>query len=85
MPNYTLEQKQDINERVNKANAFIKEQELALDILSYKVFLQLDTDGSPLFAEKMKVVLQDTKYANIKTDQNITETEDTDGKEADKK
>lgn len=81
MNNYTQEQQKDINERVAKVNAFIQEQQLNFDILSYKVFLHLDKDGSPLFAEKIKVVFQDTKYANIQTDKKDTEAKDNGGEE----
>ena len=82
---YTQEQQDDINERVQKVNDFIKESQLAFDILSYKVFLKLDVDGSPLFAEKIKVVFQDQKYANIQTNKETTEAKDIDGEEAGQK
>lgn len=81
MPNYTQEQQQDINERVEKALAFIKDQQLALDLMSYKVFLHLDKDGSPLFAEKIKIIFNDTKYANLTTDKKDIETKDNGGEE----
>ncbi len=85
MNNYTPQQQEDINNRVEKALSFIKEQQLALDLMSYKVFLHPDKDGSPLFAEKIKIIFNDTKYANPTTVKEDIKTEDTDGKEVSEK
>lgn len=82
---YTQEQQNNINQRVAKTLDFIKEQQLALDLLSYKVFLHPDKDGSPLFAEKIKIIFNDTKYANPSTVKEDTKAEDTDGKEVSEK
>jgi len=85
MNNYTPQQQEDINKRVEEANAFIKSLDLSLATMSYKVPFKLDEDGTPLFAEKVKVVFQDTKYDNTTTNKEDIKTEDTDGEEVSEK
>lgn len=57
--NYTEEQKNDINERVEKAVAYLNEMQLHPATL-----LQLVNTGDDIFATKAITFLQDTKYTS---------------------
>lgn len=64
MENYTEEQKKDITERVEKANAFLKELELVSAVQSSSVNLgSVDPKFNSIFGTYLQIFLQDTKYS----------------------
>lgn len=62
--NYTEEEKKDIEERVAKANEFLKELNLtpAAQVFKVRVSKELGMDDKDMFADQVIPYLQDTKY-----------------------
>lgn len=75
MNNYTDEQKQDYQSRVDKVNQFLKDNQLSASAFSYKIIIGKTDDQFPIWGDIIKVVFEDLKYANNTTDKEPVESQ----------
>lgn len=73
MNNYTPEQKSDFDNRVKAVNDFIKSQELAPQIMSFKERLGETESGLPIMGDVISIVFKDLKYENNTTNKESME------------